>query len=597
MSMLKLRVPPQDPTHPKTPEPSLQKLRSWLAELPMAHPLEAARQILVTMEELNRTALDADKRHQAVQLLHPVVADLCSILHKHYANTPFPLPSNQRGASETVRRLLTEAAYGCKLVLLHLTEAQAVLQRADPAGLLITLRDAMHHLSRLALESFTVYEREPDGLWGDLHQLIRFTERYVNHVNPGCHAQPELRPIFDAISRTYKKTLLLALASPNHLMQGEAPDLYRRLDRWAEGCRIERVPAGDHISKNYFVDLAGEEPPRYVPANRRAMPAEGRILDIAQLRALLDRRIKELTAGHKLRQGLPPLTLPERMERDMLLRLERAWSGRPERRNPRGERSAPVLMASGLNACYHFVNDGLPFDPYQGAGNTQITLQSPTAERPACKLRGAWALQEQDVWLLSGNRNEAPAQPRDKPLEDTWDQVYLVAPKLEVPAPKPAATGPAFALNIWHQQNEGPGGLCLAAGQDGGVQIRVGEVVVYKTESGPEAYWHTGVARWLNAAADGSIQVGIMALAPRVAAVAVRADDEDAGEEAAYQRGLFLTHGDDKGRAAIMTPPFLYDVGTVLQIKRSTGTTRVRLARLMETSKSFSLFQYETAAP
>lgn len=588
MSILNLRVPQQELHRHDILEPPLQRLRAWLGELPLAHPLEAAPQVLQAVHGINRAELAADKRYQAMELLYPTVADLSGILQKQYLNASFPLADNPRQAARAVHQLMTEMANGYKLLVMGFTDSWAMVQRVPPAQLLTAVARAVQHLSLLVLESYLVYEAEPEGVWGDLYQLIRFMERYATHLSPEVQGREDLRSALDVISRTYKRTLLLNLSSPYHLMQGEALDIYRRLERWVDGCRIVPVQPGEYVSKAFFVDLATNEPPRYIPASRKELPAEGQIIDIAQMRVLVGKRIDALTVGHKLRPGAAPLSLPERMERDMLLRLERAWSGRPERQIPRSAQSARVFMATGLNACHYFVGGEQEFDPDLQDVN-QIVLES--GARPVGKQHETWSLQDKDVWLLSGNIKAAP-RPHTEGNVDVWDQVYFIPPELEVPLQE-TPTGPTYTLSAWQQLNMGQGGLGLACDKGNGVQIKVGELVAYRMESGRQAGWRIGMTRWLKMNPNGSMQVGIMTLARNVAAIAVRAV-AGAQEDSKYQRGLLLSNGDTKGRPpTIIVPPFAYDIGTVLRVRHGTKTTHARLTKLLETTKSFSQFHYE----
>lgn len=590
MSILNLRVPQQESHQRDILETPLQRLRSWLGELPLAHPLEAAPQVLQAAHRMNRAELPIDKRYQAMELLYPTVADLCGILQKQYLNAPFPLADNPRQASCAVRQLMTEMVDGYKLLVMGFTDSWAMVQRVPPAQLLTAVARAVHHLSLLVLESYLVYEAEPEGVWGDLYQLIRFTERYAAHLGPEVQKREDLQSAFDAISRTYKRTLLLNLSSPYHLMQGEALDIYRRLERWIDGCRIVPVQPGDYVSKAFFVDLTTNEPPRYIPASRKELPAEGQIIDIAQMRTLVGKRIDALTVGHKLRPGAAPLPLSERMERDMLLRLERAWSGRPERQMPRSPQSARVFMAAGLNACHYFVSGEQEFDPDLQDVN-QIVPGNGSKVPPVGKRHETWSLQEKDVWLLSGSLKASP-RPHTKGEVDVWDQIYFIPPELEVPVPE-SPTGPTYTLSAWQQLNVGHGGMGLACDKGNGVQIKVGELVAYRMESGRQAGWRIGMTRWLKMNSNGAMQAGIMTLARHVTAIAVRAV-AGAQEDGKYQRGLFLSNGDTKGQPpTIIVPPFAYDIGTVLRVRHGTKTTQVRLTKLLETTKSFSQFQYE----
>jgi hypothetical protein len=122
--------------------------------------------------------------------------------------------------------------------------------------------------------------------------------------------------------------------------------------------------------------------------------------------------------------------------------------------------------------------------------------------------------------------------------------------------------------------------------------LRVGSLVAYLDHSSTKI-WKLGILRWLQDGRDKDFDIGLMTLAHMGIPVAVRAIG-GVGSGGEYFRSLLvrsvLSDGDKPG---ILVPATIYDIGTQLVLNMQSELKYVRLVNMVETTSSFSLFEYK----
>lgn len=595
MNKLSLNVPPQDATRAPLAEWPPRRLDVWLDALPMANVEQTADRILEFLHQTNRGPLDPVERFRIMEQLRPVATSVVDSLKPKYATSAFPLAPRDRAGALAVKRTLEEMSYGCKIVVADILSGPIPTSRDRERILWEALINVTSYLAQLLLESYLLYESEAQGLWQELHQIYLFAEQprsFAITTQDQTPVQTSNAPLI----HIYKRIALLALANPYHLMQGEANTVYGLLDRWAAACRIMPCDAAQPVGGKFFIDLAVDAPPRYAPRNTGFRPAQGRILEISPLIEALGRRVKEISLRESTAADTIALTLAERMERDMLLRLERAWGARTERQTPRAPRLSQVQMAVGLSAVHHFVSGRTPFTPEQDEIRFH-TGRHTTKKGPELSLLPKeyepWKSEEEEARLKHGilkprtSRFDANDNERD-----VWMKIFS-APSNTSAVPAQDAAEPAYASSPWRQKNESPGGLSLFCNKDCRVRVRVGELVALKSADASEDAWRVGAIRWLRMQAEDVMEMGIMILCDDARAVAVRSV-KGAGKGGEYFRGLLAPgHARADPAATLVTPASIYDVDTVLAVNQRTELFYARLTALLEPTKSFSQFSYQ----
>ncbi len=580
-----LRIPDQDRAPGAGPDLRPTALDAWVAGLPLADPEHAADLLLAVLQALNRTRLPADQRCEALARLRAPVVEVMDALGGRYAQAVLPLRERDRRCAVRVLALAEEGAYAEKALA---ARPAAALGTARSSGAAPAYPEALARsaaaLARLLLEYYRIYAPVPEGVWGELHRLYRHGEALAGATGGTGPSVAALADLF----RAYQRAALLALANPYHLMQGEAHEVDRALGEWAPAARLE-PPGPDGVSGRFFVALDGESPPGFgVPGG--TVPAGGvRILEVAPVLGRVAERITAFGARRRAGTGAR-LSLAQRLERNMWLRLHRAWSARAPRRQGRAPQPAPLRLAVGIGACHHFLSRGADFRPEwdevrirngpSAGGSPQLTLVPKELE--------PWRRHDEEDRLRSGIVR--PRESRfvlDDRRRDIWGKIYAY-PVDELPTTR------GFETSLWERSDVSVGGLAVRGAPPPATRVRVGQLVGFADpDSGPggEA-WALGVVRWLKAHPDGYLEMGIKRLAEQAEPVATRAV-VGAGGGTEYFRALGVpVQGPQRIMATLIVPAVVYDVGTVLAVNLGTRLLYVRLTRIRESTRAFAQFEY-----
>jgi hypothetical protein len=209
------------------------RLKGWLEALPLGSPVKTCEELLKVLQLVNRAEATAQQRYQFLDQCRPLIADLLETQYKQYATAAVPLAEKQQACADLTHRLLSEMASGYKIVILSSTDTA----RGDAAHntLVASALYAMHHLARLLVDIYSLYAPEPRNLWLELHQLYNLAEQqgFLTATLQQEGKDSGVR----SVEHAYRRILMLALANPYHLMQGEALLVFRELDNWAGASR------------------------------------------------------------------------------------------------------------------------------------------------------------------------------------------------------------------------------------------------------------------------------------------------------------------------------------------------------------------------
>ena len=592
MDNLKLEIPQQAHNPSATAFVNPARMKNWLAALPLGNAAKTGHELLAALYQTNRAKLPLNHRYAMLEHTRPIVAGLLPTLHKQYDSAPIPLPEKQRNVAELVRTLLKEVACGYKISILELTAAPS--SEAVRNALIAASYHAIDHLSRLLVETYCIYAPEPKKLWLELNQLYRYAELNGFHLSELEQGAGGVA----SIDRAYRRLLLLALANPYHLMQGETLQIYHELGDWAQACRLQNLAPGNSAQGTLFVDLENDAPPRYAPAAfTMPLPLDGRILDISPILPLVEMRIKEVTLANKTEAG--QLTLMGRKQRNMYKRLAEAWGVRSERLSERKRRDAPVTITIGISACHHHAAGGAEFAPEAseielrrgGAGGAGDGLSLISADE------APWLSEDKSSRLTTGIVQPRTSQfinAQGKSSKDVWVKVYSTQAQHE----HEKNGGPHFDHTICLLQDESAGGMGIESGQQHNLRMNVGEVMAFLTEDDKQRReWSIGIVRWLRLGPGDELSLGIRVLADDALPVATRGV-RGAGRGGEYFRSLLIPKLDpSQYPTSLITPAAIYDVDSIILINTGEQLLYAHLTKLLEATNAYSQFQFQIVPP
>lgn len=590
MGALRLAVPARSPNPGAAAFLNPSRLKGWLDALPLGDPTRTCEELLKALQMVNRAEASAVLRYQFLNQCRPLIADLLETLSKQYATAAVPLAEKQARCAALNHALLGEMAYGYKIVILATTDTPS----GDPGRtmLIASTLYAMYHLGRLLVDIYSLYAPEPKHLWLELHQVYSLAEQqgFLTAVIPPEAGNSGIR----SVEHAYRRILMLALANPYHLMQGEALLVFRELDNWAGACRLSPLAPGASPKGHLLVDLERDAPPHYVPTGGRSPPpVDGRLVDISAVMPILEHRNRELLVSSKTNSG--QLDLTGRKLRNMYKRLNEAWGVRAERLSERRQKAVPVEIVVGISACHHFASEGAEFNPEISEIELRRSKGGGTGEGLSLMAQGdtPWLHEDQVQRLSTGivqpRRSQfATEKEHDK---DIWVKVYST--KLEFSQKKVEGDTQTFSSVRCQLHDESRGGMAIACKKAQGLRLTAGEIVGFKSERSPIATdWSVGVVRWLRAMRPDRLELGIRALADDTLAVATRGV-KGVGKDSEYFRSLLIPKMDPQQYpTTLITPASVYDVDSVVFVNTGTQLFYAKLVRLVDATNAYSLFQF-----
>jgi len=583
---LRLSFPAHEHLDVQSLNPAPRHLAAWLASFRVGEYDDAAERLLGVLHSYNRCPMKPAGRFQFLEQLRPVINEYVDALSDRLSGNSFPLTDKPRAKFQLIAALIRESACGYKHVVHDFIQDTNKSSFTDAVPV-HSIYHAVLFLSKSLLAAYSAYVPEPEGVWGELHRLYRFAERHDLLALPiGTPDQAPHDADPQTIKHVYKRIVLLYLANPYHLMSGEAAMIYAHLNTWATHGRLTEVDRNLSLDGKYFIDLSQELPPQYSLLRGAPQRCDDlRVLDVSRLVENVAAELNKYTEPQSEADTIP-MTLRERIRRNMLQRLEHAWGGRRERHDERVPNNMDIVLAAGMSASHHFVSNELPFTPERD----EVRIHRPGGVKQAFSLVPI----EDEPWKAADKLDKLDAgvaKPRLSQFagaEDLWEKIY--ASKANT-GKRAEDLDQDFTAQLWRQINGSSGGMGVSC--DGrGKRIRVGDIVVLKNANNLSADWTAGIVRWLRDVRDEQLEIGIMALPGGLQPVAVRSIG-GVGNGGEYFRSLILTEGDT---THLLVPSAIYDVGTCLVLNRGENLIYVRLVSMHEATASFSRFKYEVIA-
>ncbi|NOY61585.1 MAG: hypothetical protein GXP10_00275 [Gammaproteobacteria bacterium] len=588
-----LRVPRQTAAQPGDLDFHPKAFKSWAENLPLANISETTQQILKALHQLNRRVIKEAYRYEVMAILLPLVDEAFKTLNMPHQREAFPLTKKSLAVTDLLQQILTEMAFAYKAIILDLL---CQPKNRSKEHLYHATLHAISQLGSLLSEHYQTYSEEPKGVWLELHQLYQLAAKHKFSTIPLAYSG-----IAEASTQTvenaYKRILLLALANPYHVMQGEGAQIYQLLGKWASYSRI--VPVDKITKAGLVVDCAKDAAPRFIsPENSEIKPGNGLLLNIAELVKLIRIQIQKMSARNKLGEEIRT-TLAERARLGMFLRLARAWGVRSERLSTREARSTEISAVVGLSACHHIVSNEEEFRPEED----EVTLSRKALGLSSTSANALSLLPQDHSPWLEDNLSERIATGINRPRvsrfdrdsgADIWEQIHATKIREESLKEQEGPSKPTMLIATCQQYNQSRGGLAITCSPDSGVRARVGELIAEKINDGDTLNeWKIGTVRWLKASPNQDLEIGITTLSEDARSVAIKAVS-GAGQGGEYFRALLIPNLNPREfPCTLLAPAAVYDINSVLMINLKDDIIHVRLTHLIESSALYSRFRFE----
>ncbi len=557
------------------------QVEAWVAELPLANIGESSRRLFSALIETNALDFPAEQRFRMLELFCAPICHVNKAMKTHFVGKPFPLSDKARQIIQLSQALMTQMALAYCIVVDDSSDKRGLLR--DNKQVLTATYRALTYLGQTLLRAYQVYAPYPADVWRQVHQLYQqaeakgFAQAVINdnRVDSSCEG---------SIENTYKRILLLALACPYRLRQGEVEHVYTWLCDWAQYATLNKLVETRNPNGQFMVNLDSDDPPTYlVLRETQVNQASCRLLNAA--------RLADIMREVAVRQRNEKNTKLQAINEHVLRRLMLAWGVMPKRRFSRSQKHSTAVVAMGLNTAHYFVSGEVAFE-----GNENGNSAGPTFNR-AAQFEASETADQQgqlpDLWEMGGTQALRDTHP------GAFAHQYIDFARETNSTPKPAAAAaaaaslsPTYQTYLWKMVNVSAGGYRLLWDSNESSQAQVGELIGLRENSDPDSFHLSlGVVRWMKQSSELGLELGVEMLSPGAVAVGTKIHKHKKGCE--YMRSLLLPAIRTIGQpATLLTPALSYHVGDIVMVNSHGKEARVELTKMMENTGTFAQYQF-----
>ena len=561
-----------------------RKLATWIEALPRANLGETAKQIFTVLQQTNQIDYSYQDRIRFLETLREPLEYVTHSMKKHFVGVSLPLPDKSQKIAAITKELYSCMATGYKIALEDILAHNLFIIDKKPLAMLT--HRSISYIGLNFLTSYQSYSPFPNKFWNELHKLYYFAEKrklLKTKIRDEQHACVDKT----SVTTEYARILLLSLASPYHLRQGEAGRVYSALERWLNNPIIRPISVEDKNTDKFIDNLAQAHAPSALSlaiAKGNLSANTLRVIDTQAISEKLEYEIKNNEDVGTATLTSVDLTHPD-LSHDLLQRLLIAWGMASKRHFPRTDRNEQVKITIGLSAAHQFITQKAQASEdqqYTNKFNDRAHFESTEIK---LNLKDPGVSTAEDVWGLiypSELKGLEPLVTQELSLQSTNN---VTSETLET-EPK------QYQTDNWLIVNESIKGMMVNNNDEFKNKAQVGELVsIRRKKNGREQRWSIGVIRWLKFNHNKSLQMGIETLNPNGAAVGIRSASTP---NSPLQRTLMLPELINlKQPTSLITNPAQWREGHKITINMLGKEIPATLTKAIQNTGLFAQFQFE----
>ena len=561
-----------------------RKLAAWIEALPRANLGETAKQIFTVLHQTNQIDYSYQDRIRFLETLREPLEYVTISMKKHFVGVSLPLPDKSQKIASITKELFSCMATGYKIALEDMLAHNLII--FDKKSLAMLTHRSISYIGQHFLTSYQSYSPFSNNYWNELHKLYYFAEKrnlLKTKIRDDQHAYVEKT----SVATEYARILLLSLASPYHLRQGESGKVYGALERWLNNPIIRPISVEDKNTDRFIDNLTQAQAPSALSlaiAKGNLKASTLRVIDTQAISEKLEYEIKNNEDVGTSTLTSIDLTHPD-LSHDLLQRLLIAWGMASKRHFPRTSRNEQVKITIGLSAAHQFITQKAQASEdqqYTNKFNDRAHFESTEIK---LNLKDPGVNTAEDVWGLiypSELKGLEPLVTQELSLQSTNN---VTSETLETETKQ-------YQTDNWLIVNESIKGMMVNNNDEFKNKAQVGELVsIRRKKNGREQRWSIGVIRWLKFNQNKSLQMGIETLNPNGAAVGIRS----AGmPNSPLQRTLMLPELINlKQPTSLITSPAQWREGHKITINMLGKEIPATLTKSIQNTGLFAQFQFE----
>ncbi|WP_260295095.1 hypothetical protein [Sedimenticola hydrogenitrophicus] len=539
-----------------------RRFKQLMEQLPIGNIGQVAQDLHQLLQRMNASIMPVASRVSNLEALANSLMVVLEALEKGYARIPLPLSRRATLMADMHGSLCILATQGYKVVLDQYHLEHLTGQLLHKANRALALHRVLYFLGRRLLQEYQLYRPAPAHIWREIHGIHHYAcdqklaDRQVGNLDRRLPTQATVNDL-------YKQILLLSLAGPYRLLQGEAVRVYLALPRWVPEARLLDLGRSSSDDGPFIVDIGSDEPPRRMGGERDHQVQRGWVLDTSDLAVGL---ASELEAVDALHGAMRPQDAPDKISPDLLARLMLIWGIGSSRVTERDQTEGEVVLVRGLEAIYRELGGERIADAGANPG----------------------------AFNSAGPRKETSKAARGIPRSDLSADEHVIAGAGSTA--KVGEVPSASTLPLSHNcpvYNEGSSGFQLGWSANAAESISVGELVaVTHWDREGEESLRLGVVRWMRTERPQVIDFGVELIGGDVETVIFYR--QWGGGQESYSSGLLLQRPQED--QTIITLPFFSEAGERTWLVTQGQKREIVLSREIEATGAFIQFYYHDQA-
>ncbi len=348
MDFFKFTVPTQSLVQNPQLETNLTKVETWVEQLPYADPIPTARNLLKSVQILNRNLCPFKPRHQLMECYRKAYWVLYQSMRMlALTSTTTPYGKKRVNTDKLLKSMTREFAFGYKIILNEAFESSSF--RGKKTIIHSAMLQATQFLSLELITSYMDHAQYPNHVWRELHTIYRKAEELGIENRKIVEIQNNQSRSFN-LSQLYKQACLLALLDPYQHNKEDLWSILYYTDDLADNAAIMPFTSQNSDDYSFMINLFGESPPTKVSTSFSNFDARCyRLLDTRQVVAELKIKLHSLKTGTlpQLPHFTGRLSNPEQIEQ-LIQTMREHWRVSPRRKEQRKKQYNNVWLAIGL---------------------------------------------------------------------------------------------------------------------------------------------------------------------------------------------------------------------------------------------------------
>ena len=538
---------------------TLKALRKWAQAIDKNPDTGLIEQCLYKIIKLNSIHYPARARLTILSILQQSLTELFRN-EKKFIRAAINADEPDLNRLHQLDKLFEEFANGYKLVIDKLANKKALNEQEA-----VQVQEAIYYclkfLAQRLLLAYVQYTRPAKGIWREINQIYRYAEEndLLYHIVDDPVPDSSF-PVFHSGDFMYKRILLLALAEPFRLMKDECLELYNLCSRWISVCSL--FPLGEFSSRGeHVVDLADDNPPRFVTRDLNWQTLDGRLIDITEVITRTEQDLQRLLKNqpHNMTE-FELVDLGEIQKRDMLFRVLDNYRGKPIRKIRRFILSDNIQFTNSINNCHFWLSNKKQYTPNMDElkhSTNRVHHNNQQTGKFSDLYKQALEQDREFKWI-------------EQPLENAR-QVNITP------------LGLAFSYQMPRYQRKH--------------QVSVGELIAYRSANKSSRRWLLGVTNWILrtqiSQEDITYEIGIKNLARNAIPVTVRENGQRGANNSYFRALLIPKHVSHQQLRSLIVPALSFDLNTSLILNMGRTVMHIKLSRMLASSNAYTQFEFD----